>query len=69
MEEVRHLSDLFTRLWVRAYAAVATARREEGQTFTEYAIIVAGIAIGIVGAVGILRNAVYTALSNAANAI
>ena len=48
---------------------VASLRREEGQTFTEYAIIVATIAVGTVAAVGYLRNAVTNALSNAANAI
>ena len=63
------MSYLLTRLWVKAQTVATASRREEGQTFTEYAIIVGGIAIGIVGAVGILRNAIYTALSNAANSI
>ena len=48
---------------------LASLRRQEGQTFTEYAIIVATIAVGTVAAVGYLRDKVTTALSDAANAI
>ena len=44
-------------------------RSERGQTFTEYAIIVATIAVGTVAAVGTLRNAVTDALADAANDI
>ena len=65
--------DVLYRLSVRMYQAlrspVASLRREEGQTFTEYAIIVATIAVGTVAAVGFLRDAVTDALSDAANAI
>ncbi len=60
---------LLNGLFIRLTCALATLRREEGQTFTEYAIIVATIAIGVVAAVGVLRDAVTNALSNAANAI
>ena len=65
--------DVLYRLSVRMYltlrSPVASLRREEGQTFTEYAIIVATIAVGTVAAVGFLRDAVTNALSDAANAI
>ena len=65
--------DALYRLSVRMYFAlrspVASLRREEGQTFTEYAIIVATIAVGTVAAVGYLRDKITTALSSAANAI
>ena len=57
---------LFYGLFTRLTYALGTLRREEGQTFTEYAIIVATIAVGVVAAVGTLRDAVITALSNAA---
>jgi Flp pilus assembly pilin Flp len=60
---------LFYGLFTRLTYALGTLRREEGQTFTEYAIIVATIAIGTVAAVGFLRDAVTNALTNAANAI
>jgi Flp pilus assembly pilin Flp len=59
--------------WARATVAFASPRtslrREEGQTFAEYAIIVATITVGTVAAVKFLRDAVTNALSDAANAI
>ena len=65
--------DALYRLSVRMYFAlrspVASLRREEGQTFTEYAIIVATIAVGTVAAVGVLRDAVTNAITSAANDI
>ncbi len=61
--------DLIYGFWARVTAAVMSAKREEGQTFTEYAIIVATIAIGVVAAVGFLRTAVTNALTAAANDI
>ena len=57
---------LFYGLLTRLTCGLGALRREEGQTFTEYAIIVATIAVGVVAAVGTLRDAVITALSNAA---
>ena len=53
----------------RVLSAIGSLRRQEGQTFTEYAIIVATIAVGTVAAVGFLRNAVTDALTSAANQI
>ena len=61
--------DTYYRVLARLTVAVGSLRREDGQTFTEYAIIVATIAVGTVFAVGVLRNAVTTALTNAANDI
>ena len=75
------MNDLCIRLWVRAITAGQSLRREEGQTFgqslrreegqtfTEYAVIVGTIVVGVVAAVGVLRSAVISALSNAAAAI
>ena len=63
------LNGFFGRAILALRAPVASLRREEGQTFTEYAIIVATIAVGTVLAVGFLRDAVTNALSDAANAI
>jgi Flp pilus assembly pilin Flp len=60
---------LLNGLFIRLTCALVTLRREEGQTFTEYAIIVATIAVGVVAAVGTLRDAVTNALSSAASAI
>ena len=65
--------DALYRFSVRAMLAlrspVASLRREEGQTFTEYAIIVAVITVGTLAAIGFLRDKITTALSAAANAI
>jgi Flp pilus assembly pilin Flp len=59
--------DALYALYARLTVALSSGlRREEGQTFTEYAIIVATIAVGVVAAVGTLRSAVITALTNAA---
>ncbi len=53
----------------RARVAFEALRREEGQTFTEYAVIVAVITVGTVAAVGTLRDAVTSALTAVANGI
>ena len=60
---------LLNGLWTRLAVTLGTLRREDGQTFTEYAIIVATITIGVVAAVGTLRDAVITGLTNAATQI
>jgi Flp pilus assembly pilin Flp len=60
---------LSVSLLVRAQLALDSVRGEEGQTFTEYAIIVAAITLGTVAAVGALRNAVITALTSVAGDI
>ena len=56
---------------VAGYVALrnGSLRSERGQTFTEYAIIVATIAVGTVAAVGTLRDAVTSALADAAQDI
>ena len=56
-------------LCARARFAFEALRREEGQTFTEYAVIVAVITVGTVAAVGTLRDAVTSALTAVANGI
>ena len=61
--------DTYYRVLARLTVAMGSLRREEGQTFTEYAIIVATIAVGTVLAVDFLRTAVTKALTDAANAI
>ena len=53
-------------LLARWHAALISVRREEGQTFTEYAIIVATMTVATVAAVGSLRNAVITAITTVA---
>ena len=46
------MTDAFTWLVVRAQTIVANAReREEGQTFVEYALLLAGIAILLIVAI------------------
>ena len=63
------MGDIMDSLWARLAAAYFSLRSEEGQTFTEYAIIVATIAVGTVLAVSFLRDAVTKALTDAANLI
>ena len=63
------LYSFWARVTVALSSPLAALRREDGQTFTEYAVIVAVITVGTVAAVGYLRDAVTNALSNAANAI
>ena len=53
-------------LLARLHAALASVRGDEGQTFTEYAIIVATITVGVVAVVGSLRDAVITAITTVA---
>ena len=61
--------DLLNSFWARLTVAAGSLRREEGQTFAEYAIIVATIVVGVVTAVTTLRTAVINALTTAAGQI
>jgi Flp pilus assembly pilin Flp len=61
--------DVLYSLWARLTVAATDLRREEGQTFAEYAIIVATIVVGVVAAVTTLRTAVISALTTAAGQI
>jgi Flp pilus assembly pilin Flp len=61
--------DLVYGLYARVTTMLTLAREEKGQTFTEYAIIVGLIAVGVVAAVTTLRGAVITALTDAASDI
>lgn len=54
------------RLLARASLALARAREEKGQTFAEYAVIIGILTVAVVAAVGDLRDAVVTALTNTA---
>ncbi len=53
-------------LLARSTAALVSARGDEGQTFTEYALIIAVLTTGTVAAVGTLRGAVVSALTTVA---
>jgi Flp pilus assembly pilin Flp len=63
------LFSLYVRVTVALGSPIASLRREEGQTFTEYALIVAVITVGTIASVGYLRDAVTNALNEAANGI
>jgi len=63
------VSTALTGLGVRAAASLTRLRSERGQTFTEYAIIIGAITLGILLGVQTLRDAIITALSNAAGNI
>jgi Flp pilus assembly pilin Flp len=53
----------------RLAAALRWLRRTEGQTMTEYAVVLTLIAIALVATIGTLRDAIITVISNAAGAI
>ena len=68
------MNKLKTALATRAWVAVAARltpqlRREEGQTFVEYAMILALIAVLLVGALTFLHDQVAGAYSAIAGAI
>ena len=59
-----------TWLVVRAQSVVADAReREEGQTFVEYALLLAGIAILLLVAIYFLKNSIANLFSKTGSSI
>ena len=63
------LNSFVGRVILAAKSPVSSLRREEGQTFTEYAIIVAVVAVALVAALTPLTDAITNALQAAADAI
>ncbi len=64
------MSDILMRQWVRLQTYVAELRdREDGQTTTEYAILLGFLAIAIIIALFFLRNEIRELFSNAASSI
>ena len=59
-------ADALNSIFGRLYLAV---RREEGQTFVEYAMIGVVIAVGLAVTLGLLHTQLDTALTNIKNAI
>ena len=59
-------ADALNSIFGRLYLAV---RREEGQTFVEYAMIGVVIAVGLAVTLGLLHTQLDTALNNIKNAI
>ena len=49
--------------------ATPSLKREEGQTFVEYALILSVIAVGVTVALTFLRNQVTTIFSNIGNSL
>ena len=59
-----------TWLVVRAQSVVADAReREEGQTFVEYALLLAGIAILLLVAIYFLKNSIAELFSKTGSSL
>jgi Flp pilus assembly pilin Flp len=54
---------------VLAGLSTPTLKREEGQTFVEYAMILALIGVALVAALTFLHDKIATAYTNIANAI
>ena len=56
-------------VWAKVVSTVATAReREEGQTLVEYALIIALVSVGLIGALTALKTQigdVFTAIGTA----
>ena len=64
------MHELFLRPLVRLQIAVAELRdREEGQTTTEYAILLGFLAIAIIIALFFLRNVLRSLFSSAASSV
>ena len=64
------MSDVLLRPWVRLQIAVTELReREDGQTTTEYAILLGFLAIAIIIALYFLRGVLRGLFSNAASSV
>src|SRR5262245_45308819 len=64
------VTDVLLRPWVRLQIAVAELReREDGQTTTEYAILLGFLAIAIIVALFFLRNVLRGLFSDAAASV
>ena len=63
------MTQLCNGLLGRIQLALVSLRRDEGQTFTEYALILAVLATGVIASVGALRDALIDALTAAAGDI
>ena len=64
------MTDAFTWLVVRAQNVVANAReREEGQTFVEYALLLAGIAILLIVAIIFLKDRIAKLFSDTGSSL
>ena len=64
------MTDAITWLVVRAQNVVANAReREEGQTFVEYALLLAGIAILLIVAIIFLKNRIADLFSKTGSSL
>ena len=64
------MTDILMRPWVRLQIVVAELReREDGQTTTEYAILLGFLAIAIIIALFFLRNVLRDLFSHAASSV
>ena len=64
------MSDILLRASVRVQSALASLRnREDGQTMTEYVLILAGIALLVILAVWLLGGEVDTLFSDTASTV
>jgi len=64
------MSHAITWLAVRVQSFVAEAReREEGQTFVEYALLLAGIAILLIVAILFLKNSIANLFSSTGSSL
>lgn len=64
------MSDVLLRAWVGAQTALSGLReREDGQTTTEYAILLGFLAIAIIIALFFLRNVLRDLFSDAASSV
>ena len=64
------MQELSTRLFVRVQNVIANARqREEGQTFVEYALLLAGIAILLIVAIIFLKDRIAKLFSDTGSSL
>ena len=63
------MSDILLRASVRVQSALASLRREEGQTMTEYVLILAGVALLVILAVWLLGGNISQLFSDTASTV
>ena len=66
---MNELRKVFSRFELARYGGFSVARRDEGQTLVEYGLILALIALVVLGVVAILGGTISNLFSNVASAI
>ena len=69
-QQGNHMNEMMLRLTVAIQNMAANAReREEGQTFVEYALLIAGIAVLLIVAIIFLKDRIGNLFSNTGSSV